>query len=312
MATYSGFYYIDQIDRHEFHGYALAGSLYSGQSKYQTIEVVESPKFGKMLILDGKIQSAALDEHIYHEALVHPAMLLHPNPRRVLILGGGEGATLREVLRYGTVEVAVMVDLDEEVVTLCRTYLPEWSARAFEDPRARVVCEDARDYLQRTADPFDVILQDITDAVTDDFAEAYYQAIGQRLAEGGILAMQALELNLGDYAGHLRIREEVGRVFPFLSSYRAYIPSFRADWGFLLATAAGVAPLAPGVIEARFRERLGSGAGLEFYGPPVHRALFTLSRDLAGRIGQKEQQSAVSGQRSAPRDLGPETGDLGL
>ena len=96
---------------------------------------------------------------------------------------------------------------------------------------------------------------------------------------------EALRKNVESWSPSVE-REEVGRVFPFLSSYRAYIPSFRADWGFLLATAAEVAPLAPGVIEARFRERLGSGAGLEFYGPPVHRALFTLSRDLAGRIGQ--------------------------
>jgi spermidine synthase len=292
MTGPSGFTYIDQIDRHEFHGYALSGCLYSGQSKFQTIQVVESPKFGKMLILDGKIQSAALDEHIYHEALVHPAMLLHPHPRRVLILGGGEGATLREVLRYQMVEEAVMVDLDEEVVTLCRRYLPEWSGWAFEDPRARVVFEDARDYLQRTTGRFDVILQDITDAVTGDFAEAYYQILRRRLADGGMVAMQALELNLGDYAGHRRVREEVGRVFPTLRSYRAYIPSFRADWGFVLATAVeALDPLASEIVEGRFNERLGSGSGLRSYGPAVHRALFALSEELANLIGQKEQKS---------------------
>src|SRR3990172_9179656 len=185
MTTLSGFYYIDQIDRHEFHGYALSGSVYSGQSKFQTIEVVESPKFGKMLILDGKIQSAALDEHIYHEALVHPAMLLHPHPRRVLILGGGEGATLREVLRYRMVEEAVMVDLDDEVVRLSRTYLPEWSGKAFEDPRATVVCKDAVDFLDGPVGLFDVIVHDITDRVTGDFAEDYYHAIRQRLPTPG-------------------------------------------------------------------------------------------------------------------------------
>jgi len=289
MTTLSGFYYIDQIDHHEFHGYALSGSLYSGQSKLQTIQVVESPKFGKMLILDGKIQSAALDEHIYHEALVHPAMLLHPHPRRVLILGGGEGATLREVLRYRMVEEAVMVDLDDEVVSLSRTYLPEWSGKAFEDPRATVVCGDALDFLDRSIGLFDVIIHDITDRVTGDFAEDYYRAIRQRLADRGMLAMQALELNLGDFAGHLGIRQEVGRVFSWLHSYRAYVPSFRADWGFVLATAAeALDPLASGIVEGRFGERLGPGAGLRFYGPAVHRALFTLSEELAHFIGQGE------------------------
>ena len=288
MTTLSGFYYIDQIDRHEFHGYALSGSVYSGQSKFQTIEVVESPKFGKMLILDGKIQSAALDEHIYHEALVHPAMLLHPHPRRVLILGGGEGATLREVLRYRMVEEAVMVDMDDEVVRLSRTYLPEWSGKAFEDPRATVVCKDAVDFLDGPVGLFDVIVHDITDRVTGDFAEDYYHAIRQRLADRGMLAMQALELNLGDCAGHRGIRQAVGRIFPWLHSYRAYVPSFRADWGFVLATAAeAFDPLASGVVEGRFGERLGPGAGPRFYGPAVHRALFTLSEELAHLIGQK-------------------------
>ncbi|MCI0483637.1 MAG: hypothetical protein L0Y78_03535 [candidate division NC10 bacterium] len=288
MTTLSGFYHIDQIDHHEFHGYALSGSLYSGQSKLQTIQVVESPKFGKMLILDGKIQSAALDEHIYHEALVHPAMLLHPHPRRVLILGGGEGATLREVLRYRMVEEAVMVDLDDEIVSLSRKYLPEWSERAFEDPRATIVCTDAREFLDRPIGLFDVIIHDITDRVTGDFAEDYYRAIQQRLADRGMLAMQALELNLGDFAGHLGIRQEVERVFSWLRSYRAYVPSFRADWGFVLATTAeALDPVASGIVESRFGERLGPGAGLRFYGPAVHSALFTLSNELADLIGQK-------------------------
>jgi spermidine synthase len=287
MTTRQGHWYIDQIDPYEFHGYAVTNHLHFGRTKFQVVEIVESPKFGKMLILDGKIQSAALDEHIYHEALVHPAMLLHPDPRRILILGGGEGATLREVLRYRSVEQAVMVDLDEEVVTLCRQYLPEWSAGAFEDPKASVVCEDARQFLKRPIGLFDVIIQDITDPVTADFGGEYYRAIRKRLASPGVLAMQALELNRGDFAGHLTIREEVGRVFPHLLSYRTYIPSFRADWGFLLATGEELNPLLPGPLAARFQERLGPGAGLRFYSPAIHSALFTLSQELADRIGQR-------------------------
>lgn len=296
MVALSRCYYIDEIDRDEFHGYALAGSLYVGRTKFQTVEVVESPKFGKMLILDGKIQSAALDEHIYHEALVHPAMLLSPHPRRILILGGGEGATLREVLRYPMVEEAVMVDLDEEVVTLCRAQLPEWSAGAFDDARVRLVCEDAREFLQRPIGVFDVIVHDITDPVTMDFGEAYYGAMRQRLADRGILAMQALELNLGDFAGHLKIRQALERDFSSLLSYRTYMPSFRADWGFLLATAAADLDLGNGgVVEARLSERLGSGHALRFYGAAVHGALFTLPRDLARLIGQQDRQSALRG-----------------
>jgi spermidine synthase len=287
MTRRSRCYYIDEIDRHEFHGYALWSSLYRGETKFQTVEIVESPKFGKMLILDGKIQSAALDEHIYHEALVHPAMLMHPHPRRVLILGGGEGAALREVLRYGMVQEVVMVDLDEEVVDLCRQHLPEIAGKALEDPRATLVTEDARDFLQRSDDRFDVIIQDITDAVTADFSEAYYRTIQQRLADRGILTMQALELSLSDYTGHIGVRQDVGRVFSSLFSYRAFVPSFRGEWGFLLATAGDVNPLDFKGIAARFKERLGPEAGLRFYAPAMHRAMCTLSQELADLIGQK-------------------------
>ncbi len=287
MADRAWHYFIDEIDRHEFHGYALVNTLYFGQTKFPSIEIAKSPKYSKMLILDGKIQSTALDEHIYHETLVHPAMLLHPDPRRILILGGGEGAALREVLRYRMVEEVVMVDLDEEVVNLCRKHFPEWSLSAFEDPRTTLVCEDACLFLQRPVGVFDVIIQDITDPVTVDFTEAYYQEIREQLAPGGILAMQALEFSLADFAGHLRVRQEVGKVFPSLLSYRAYIPSFRADWGFLVARAEEeTSPLSFGSLAARFSERMGVGAGPRFYGPAMHTALFTLPGELAQLIGQ--------------------------
>jgi spermidine synthase len=110
--------------------------LHSSRSAYQQIDVLETEAFGRCLILDGRVQSAEADEFIYHEALVHPAMVTHPDPRQVLILGGGEGATLREVLRHRTVERAVVVEIDPQVIEISRRYLPEWSDGAFDDPRA--------------------------------------------------------------------------------------------------------------------------------------------------------------------------------
>ena len=104
--------------------------LYSGHSAYQAIEVIKTRSFGTCLVLDGKIQSSEADEFVYHEALVQPVMVTHPFPRSVLVAGGGEGATLREVLRHLSVEKATMVDLDDEVVKVCRQYLPSFSAGA--------------------------------------------------------------------------------------------------------------------------------------------------------------------------------------
>src|SRR4030066_330149 len=110
------------------------------------------------LILDGKIQCSESDEFIYHEALVHPAMIAHPKPETVFIAGGGEGATLREVLRHKTVKKAVMVDIDDEVTALCKKYLPEHAQGAFKDKRAEVYHVDARDFLTKSNDKSDVII----------------------------------------------------------------------------------------------------------------------------------------------------------
>lgn len=280
---------IDRIDEYEAHAYAYQHARYFGRTKFQVVEILETAKFGKMLILDGKIQSAALDEHIFHEALVHPAMLMHPAPRRVCIIGGGEGATVREVLRHSLVEEVVMVDLDEEIVALCREHLPEWHRGAFDDPRVHLLHEDGRVFLREEPGTFDVIVLDITDPVTADFGPETYRVIRSRLREAGILAMQALELNLGDWEGHSAIRRALRPIFPHCRSYSVYIPSFRAEWGFLAAAANGEL-LHPtlALLEERFAARLAHAAaepgGLRFYSPQTHGRLFTLPKDLRARL----------------------------
>ena len=124
---------------------------YSGQTDYQNVEVLESDTFGRALALDGKTQSTERDEFVYHEALVHPAMLAHPGPRSVFIGGGGEGGTLRETLAHRSVEQVVMLDLDRRVVELCREFLPHHSEGSFEDPRVTLIHQDARDTLPQMA-----------------------------------------------------------------------------------------------------------------------------------------------------------------
>ena len=114
----------------------------AGQTSFQSYEIFVSSLWGKALILDGRLQSAEVDEFVYHEALVHPVMVAHPEPRRGLILGGGEGATLREVLRHPPVTQAVMVDIDEELVNICRQLLPTFHRGALDDPRATLIFTD--------------------------------------------------------------------------------------------------------------------------------------------------------------------------
>ncbi|HEV2037844.1 MAG TPA: methyltransferase domain-containing protein, partial [Candidatus Eremiobacteraceae bacterium] len=152
-------WYVEQVGPGEIHGHALTRTIVSGSSQFQDFAIVESSLFGKMLVLDGDTQSSALDEHIYHEALVHPACVAAGgSPKRALILGGGEGATLRELLRVPGMGKVTMVDIDGEVVEVCRRHLPEWSAGAFEDSRAEIIIGDAKDYVFSSREQFDVII----------------------------------------------------------------------------------------------------------------------------------------------------------
>ncbi|MBA7550002.1 Polyamine aminopropyltransferase [subsurface metagenome] len=124
-------WFYDRVSRNLIQLHSIEEVLYTGQTKFQSAEVIRSGAFGKCLVLDGKIQSSEVDEFIYHEALVQPSMITHPCPETVFIAGGGEGATLREVLSHNTVKRAVMVDIDEEVIAICKKYLPNHSQGSF-------------------------------------------------------------------------------------------------------------------------------------------------------------------------------------
>jgi thermospermine synthase len=136
-------WYEEEIDDDLKLCYALNSVLHRGASKYQEIALIDTKHFGKALIIDGKMQSTEVDEFIYHESLIHPPLLFHPNPKTVFIMGGGEGSAAREVLRHNTVHRVVMCDIDQEVVDFCRTYLTvNWDA--FASDKLCLIINDAR------------------------------------------------------------------------------------------------------------------------------------------------------------------------
>lgn len=161
-------------------------------SEIQELLVFETPRFGRVLALDGVIQTTEGDEFIYHEMLVHVAMVAHGNARRVLIIGGGDGGALREVLRH-PVERATMVEIDHSVVDLCKEHMPSLSAGAFEDPRTDLLIADGIRYVAKSTDSFDVIIVDSTDPIGPGemlFTEAFYADCKKRLTPGGVLVTQ--------------------------------------------------------------------------------------------------------------------------
>lgn len=284
-------WYTEQVDPHERHSFAYDAVHFFGRTQIQSAEIIETVNYGKMLIIGGRTQSAQADEAIYHEALVHPALVTHPDPRHVLIIGGGEGATLREVLRHRTVDHAVMVDIDGELVEICQKFLPDWHQGAFADPRTELVIADGWDYMAAAGPRFDVVIVDVCDALEDGpalrlYTAAFFEMVRARLKPGGLVIVQAMELSTEEFGDHLAVRDQLGRVFPTLRSYATYIPSFWSSWGFAVASD-GLDPAALGraSVDAALAVRALPGQPplaeqLEFYDGQTHEGLFALPRGV--------------------------------
>lgn len=273
---------VDSLGEHTWTLYETEGEPLRIATPFQTAEIHRHPDFGNMLFLDGELQSASLDEFIYHETIVHPALLCHPLPRRVAILGGGEGGTAREVLRHRCVESVVMVDIDRTVVDLSERYLPEYSAGSFHDRRLQTVIGDARAWLESCADSFDVIISDLTEPGEQGpsgelFSRAFFALISEHLGKQGVLSMQASHGNLGLLQRHCAIRNRLEMVFPICQSMVCHIPSFGCHWSFAVASShADPRRLEPGEVDRLLAQR--GVEGLRYYDGITHQRLFALPR----------------------------------
>ncbi len=215
--------------------------LFSGSSKYQRIDIVETRLHGRMLFLDGVGQSAEYDEFIYHELLVHPAMFSHPEPASVLVIGGAEGATLREVLKHDSVKRAVMVDIDGELIELCKKYLPEWNAGSFDDPRSEVIVGDGRKYIENCKEKFDVIIVDLSDPLEDSpavylFTREFYSLLRDHLTEQGCMSVQGEGVSPQENILHARMVNTLKQVFPIVKPYTYSLHSFHRPDSHIFVT----------------------------------------------------------------------------
>jgi spermidine synthase len=209
------------------------------KTEFQEMYIVESGAYGKALVLDGKWQSCTGDEFIYHEALVQPAMIAHKAPKTALILGGGEGATTRELLRWKSIERVMMIDIDGEVVDACKEHLPEMHQGSFDDPRFELVVADALEVLDTTADKWDIIISDLVDPIEEGpsfplFTKEYFEKLQRVLAEGGIVVVQSGPVSPPSVKYHARLVNTLKAVFPHVHSYHAPTPSYGSPWGYTL------------------------------------------------------------------------------
>lgn len=234
-------WFVDYLSSFEGHMHGVNSVIFSKKTAFQEVEILDSKSYGRCLVLDGKMQSSEIDEYIYHESLVHPAMLTHPCPKKVFIVGGGEGATLREVLRHKSVKHVLMVDIDQEVVEACKKYLPQWHQGAFNDPRVELQFRDARKYLDETDEVYDVMIIDISEPVEEGpayllYTKEFYQGVLKRLSPDGLIALQAGTTSTPYLLNFTAVTRTLKEVFPIVSPYQASIPSFGLPWGFALAS----------------------------------------------------------------------------
>jgi len=252
--------------------------LYEGKSRFQKIEIIRNKDYGRVLFLDGLVQTTERDEFYYHEMLVHPAMCSHPRPAKVLIIGGGDGGALREVLKH-PVKKAWLVEIDGQVIEACRDHFP-WLRRTFKDGRAELVVADGNVFIDKVRETFDVILVDSSDPVgpsTVLHQEAFYRKLKAKLNPGGIIAAQAGSLML-HLDSHARKSAFLRRIFRHASLYLGPVPTYPVGtWCYDF--------LSDKIVPTKVRTLYIPG-GLRYFNREVYRAAFALPNFLAERLAK--------------------------
>lgn len=278
------------MERFEEHVYSYAGQWiaidelrYRGRSRYQDVLVFRNGFLGNVLVLDGIVQVTERDEFVYSEMCAHVPLCAHPAPRRVLIIGGGDGCVLEEVLKHPHVTRAVLVDIDELVVDLCREHLAAAHHGAFDDPRAEVRIADGIRYVCETNERFDVVIVDgpdplgAGDAGSPLYTPEFFGCCARALAPGGIFVTQN---DVPFHHGAAMATTCAGLKLHFrnVASFVAPVPIFGGGhMCFVTATNDGPDPSAP-------RPDAPALADLGYYTPAVHRAAFALPPYVARAI----------------------------
>lgn len=251
--------------------------LYETRTTHQHLVIFRNKRMGRVLALDGAVQTTEADEFIYHEMLAHVPIFAHGAVRKVLIVGVGDGGIVREVTRHKTIEEIVAVEIDQAVIDMCLEYLPNHSAGSLDDPRLKLVIADGLDYLRDTAEKFDVILSDSTDPIgpaASLFSNDFYRLSSQRLTERGILATQ----NGVPFLQPDELRQtakNLAQSFPDHHFFHAAVPTYIGGsmsfgWG-------AMDPKARHVPVETLRQRFAaSGLKTRYYNPEIHQASFAL------------------------------------
>jgi len=286
--------------------YRVLARLHAETTPWQTLEVLDLEGPGRALILAGTLQTSLGEEFTYHESLVHIPMFAHPNPHRVLIIGGGDGGALRHVLLHPSVDRALEVEIDQAVVQASLRFLPEISGGAYTDPRAELKIDDGVRFVAETTEPFDVILIDSTDPVGPAAAlisDQFLQDARRTLAPGGLLTIQSGS-PISQPREWLATVQAVRRTFSITRPYLGYVPIYPAmQWSWVI----GSDEIDPTRIdEVTTRARLDKmKSALRMYNTGVHRAAFALPTFLQTllQLTERDEPPSIAELRAAGHPL---------
>jgi spermidine synthase len=261
--------------------YKIEALLHRSRSSFQSIEVIESTVYGKILILDGFVMLSESDEFVYHEMIAHIPLCLHDRPERVLVIGGGDGGTVREVLKHPSVTQVTLCEIDGKVIEVCQEFFPQLTS-GFADKRCEVIVGDGIRYIQEQAQSFDVIIIDSTDPVGPGiglFTGDFYKSVSRALKPCGIMVAQS---ESPWYKGEVlrNIFENIKVAFPHVRPYLGSIPTYsRGLWSWTLASQA---PIDSREISVARIERI---EGLKYLTKEIAKASFALPPFYTKKIG---------------------------
>ncbi|MGZ4031826.1 MAG: polyamine aminopropyltransferase [Tumebacillaceae bacterium] len=251
----------------------ITKTLHTEQTEFQSLDLIDTVQWGKMLVLDGMVMTTDKDEFVYHEMISHVALNTHPNPKRVLVVGGGDGGAIREALKHPSVEKAVLAEIDGRVIEISKQYLPEIAGK-LDDPRVDVQVVDGIKYIHENKNSFDVIMVDSTEPVGPAvglFALDFYKGIYEALTEDGIMVAQTESPFLNaDLIS--RVYKDIASVYPITRYYTCSIPTYPSGlWSFTMGSKK-YDPLEVNEAELRDPE------GTKYYHKGLHKSIFNVPK----------------------------------
>lgn len=263
--------------------------LYAGQSEFQKIDVFQTKEFGKLLTLDGYIMVTERDEFIYHDMITHVPMATNPTIRKVLVIGAGDGGTIRELTRYPSIEQIDMVEIDEQVVEVCKKWIPQ-TASQLEDPRVRLFFEDGLKFVRQQENTYDLIIVDSTDPFGPGeglFTKEFYGNCYKALTKDGILVNQhESPFYEEDAVAMQRAHRRIKSLFPIAMVYQAHIPTYPSGhwlFGFASKTYDPIRHL-------QAEQWTALGLQTKYYNPRIHVGAFALPTYVKEQLDHVESE----------------------